>query len=104
MRLSDLMKMESFDADGGSLDHVSDVRLEQRDEGWVVTHVAVGRAAFAERLGFIHGVVERPALLAWVLRRVARRARMARWDQVSVAGGTLKIAARRDDLPRPEGS
>lgn len=104
MRLSDLMKMECFDVDGRPLHEVKDVRLEERAEGWVVTHVVVGRAAFAERLGFVHGVVDKPALLAWIMKRVGRHARVAPWDRVSVGDDGIELALRRDDLERPEGS
>lgn len=105
MRLSELMSLRTLDSEGVPLDHVKDVRLEQRDGEWVVTHLVVGRAAVAERLGFIHGVVDRPVLLAHVLRRIARRARVVPWELVSFGGdGTVHVSAERDDLDSPEGS
>lgn len=103
MRLSELMKMRSVDSSGEALGHVKDVRLEERAGGWVVTDVVVGRAAVAERLGFIHGVVERPVVLARLMGRLARRARIVPWDKVRQVGdGVLQVAARRDELPHPE--
>lgn len=103
MRLSDLLKLEAVDLDGRSLDHVRDVRLEQRGDAWTVTHVVVGRAAVAERLGFIHGVVERPVAIAAVMRRIGRHARVVPWSQVSLEDGRLHVDARKDGLGRPEG-
>lgn len=96
--------MSAVDADGRSLGGLKDVRLEERDEGWVVTHAIFGRAAVAERLGFIHGVVERPALLARILRRLALHTRVVPWDELKVTGeGVVRTASARGELERPEG-
>lgn len=104
MRLSELMKLHAVDSEGELLDHVRDVRLEDRDDGWVVTHVVVGRAAVAQRLGFIHGAVERPALLAWAMRRSTRHARVVPWEKVTLGDGdAVHVGARRAELDRPEG-
>ena len=103
MRLSELTKMRSVDSDGRPLDHVKDVRLVERDGGWVVTDLVVGRAAVAERLGFVHGVVDRPVLLARVMRRLARHARVVPWDQVTIDEGIVHVGVPRDALGRPEG-
>lgn len=104
MRLSELMKMRAVDSTGRSMDHVKDVRLEQRDGGWVVTDLVVGRGAFAERLGFIHGIVERPVLLARLLGYIGRHVRVVPWERARFADdGVVHVDARRDDLKRPEG-
>lgn len=103
VRLGDLMKMRSVDSTGQRLDHVKDVRLEHRDGGWVVTHIVVGRAAVAERLGFLHGVVERPVLLARLMRRIARHSRIVPWDKVALTKeGIVEVTVPWDELPQPE--
>lgn len=101
MRLSDLLKLEAFDASGRSLGRVKDVRLERREDAWEVTALIVGTSGVAERLGFAYGVVERPAALASVMRWLARHARIAPWERVTVHHGVLTVDGTRDDLEHP---
>lgn len=103
MRLSDLLRLRAFDAAGEPLDHVRDVRFECRDGDWVASDLVVGRGALAERLGFVHGAVERPLLLARLMRRLGRHARVVPWDRVASIGERVDVDARRDELSRPEG-
>ncbi len=103
MRLSELQRYRAVDVAGRPLDHIKDVRLEQQGEEWVVTDLIVGRAAFAERLGFIHGVVERPVLLARLMRWVARHARVVPWEDVRLEQDRVVVASQRGELLRPEG-
>ncbi|MDQ4125392.1 MAG: hypothetical protein M3134_07325 [Actinomycetota bacterium] len=97
------MKLRAFDACGEPLDHVRDVRLEWREGEWIVTDLVVGSGAFAERLGFVHGAVERPLLLARLMRWLGRHARIVPWDCVVSLDERVDVDALRDDLPRPEG-
>ncbi len=100
MRLSELQRLRAVDEGGGELAHVKDVRLERQGRYWVVTHVVVGRAAVAERLGFLHGEVERPALLARIMRRVARHARVVTWQDVTLEDDRIIVSSTHD---RPDG-
>lgn len=103
MRLTELMRMPTEHLNGTSFGGVKDLRLERRNDDWVITHIVVGRGALAERLGFIHGVVERPALLARLMRRLGRRARVVPWDDVQVENGVVRISGSPDQFGRPEG-
>ncbi len=101
MRLSDLFKLEAFDSSGASLGHVRDVRLEQHDDSWQVVALIVGPAGVAERLGFAHGVVERPVILAKVMHWIGRHARVVPWDKVTVQRGVISVDATRQELATP---
>ena len=101
MRLSELMSMKTFDVQGKPIDHVKDVRLEKKGEHWEVTALIVGRGAFAERLGFLHGVVERPALLARLMGWFERHARVAPWENIRLSDGQVLIDTSEQELPRP---
>ncbi len=103
MRLSDLLSLRAFDRNGNPLDHVKDVRLQWIDGEWVVTDLVVGRGALAERLGFVHGAVERPFLLARLMRRLGRHARVVPWERVTSVGARVDVDAARDELAPPEG-
>jgi hypothetical protein len=89
MNLSDLLGCAVVDADGTTLGEVSDVRLVQ--DGPLLAGITaalrvdallIGRSSLAERLGYVHGGVTRPALLARALRAVAGRARLVEWESV----------------------
>ena len=104
VRLSELMNLRAVDSTGASLDRVKDVRLERRGGDWVVTDLVVGRASVAERLGFVHGVVERPVVLARLMKRVARHGRVVPWDAATLGDdGIVRVSVARDALARPEG-
>lgn len=103
MRLSELQRYRAFDVDGQPLDHVKDVRLQRDGDMWVVTDVVLGRGAVAQRLGFIHGVVERPLLLARLMKWIGRHARAAPWDAVTLhADRVLVVDLPRNQLRVPE--
>ncbi len=103
MRLSELLNSRAVDSTGAPLDRAKDVRLEQRDGEWVVTALVVGRGGFAERLGFIRGVVDGPVLLARLMRHVGRHARVAPWDAVTLGDdGVVHVSVARDALAHPE--
>ncbi len=103
MRLSELLRYRAFDVNGESLDHVKDVRLRREGQGWVVTHVVVGRTGIAQRLGFMPGVVERPALLARLMKWIGRHAWAARWEDVTLQPErVILVDVPRRDLPPPE--
>jgi len=50
VRLSDLLGARVVTESDDLLGHVIDARAEERDDGFEVTELLVGRAAFAERL------------------------------------------------------
>jgi sporulation protein YlmC with PRC-barrel domain len=101
MRLSDLLDRDVRTHEGDDLGRVQDVRFERVGGEWHLSALIVGTAAFAERLGFAYGIVERPARLARAMRWVARHARVVPWDAVEPRDGRLVVKARRDDLARP---
>ncbi len=101
MRLSELSRFRCEDAEGQPLGRVKDVRLERQGDAWVVTGILVG-GAVAERLGFLHGGVERPVLLARLVRHFARHARVIPWDRTILHDDHITADAHGDDLPRPE--
>lgn len=103
MRLSDLLELEVFDSAGARLGRVKDVRFERRGDAWEVVELVVGTAGVAERLGFAYGVVERPAVLAAIMRWVARHARVVPWDKVTLHVGMISVEATREDLRHPPG-
>jgi hypothetical protein len=89
MNLSDLLGGTVVTAEGDLLGEVSDVRLVQDGpllagivQALRVDGVLVGRTSLAERLGFVHGGVQRPALLARLLRALSGQPRLVAWDDV----------------------
>lgn len=103
MRLSDLTKMRCVDENGDDLGRVKDVAVEEREGAWIATTLIVGRGGFAERLGFMHGVVEKPVVLARLMEWVERHARVVPWDKVRLREDrVVSVLGRRDELERPE--
>jgi hypothetical protein len=89
MRLGDLLGSPVRDADGNPIGHVQDVRLVQ-DEPYVegfghglrVEGILTGRGSLAVRLGFDRAGMAGPWPLTTIFRRLERRARYYRWEQV----------------------
>ncbi len=100
MRLSDLSKLRAVDRSGASLGSVRDVRLERRGCGWEVTEVLVGGSAFADRMGFAYGAVQRPALLRLLVGWLTRDARIAPWSLVTIHEDRLVVDREITDLHR----
>jgi PRC-barrel domain protein len=109
MRLSDLLGCDVFDASGTSLGRVSDVRLVQDGPllagitaAFRVDAIVFGRFSLAERLGYLHGGVDRPVVLAWLLRRVARRTHLLAWEAVDEWDeASRRVTLRPDVTPEP---
>lgn len=109
MRLSDLLRMDAVDATGRAIGSVDDVRLRiEGDEAgigrarWIVDAVVVGRGALGRRLGYDNVTEQGPALVAALMQRVGRRARVLRWDQVArIEGDTIVASVGIGDLPHP---
>ena len=94
-----LLAHEVVDVDGASVGLVRDVRLTRDADTWSATGLVVGRRLLSERLGYAHGVVAGPALLAWWLRRRHSHLRWVPWDLVSaVDEGEVRLSCRRDEL------
>ena len=75
-RMTDLLGAEVFGPDGARRGRVKDVVLVQDGPLLGQVHhafrldaVVVGRAGLGSRLGYVHGEVERPAVLRWLLGR-----------------------------------
>jgi sporulation protein YlmC with PRC-barrel domain len=100
VRLSDLLDRDVRSDDGHDLGRVNDVRFERVGAEWRVSALIVGTAAFAERLGFAHGVVQRPVLLARAMRWVARHARVVPWEAAKKRDDHLVVTAQVDELAR----
>lgn len=101
MRLSDVMKMEVTDRSGDRIGTVKEVMLERRGSAWEMTAFIVGAAGISERLGFTYGEVERPVILAALMRWVGRHARVVRWHDLSLGQKTAVVNRRKADLPHP---
>ncbi len=98
MRLSELQRVPIVDRSGGALDHVRDIRLEMRDGRWVTTEVTLGAGAIAHRLGFLHGIVERPVLLAKLMKWLGRRALAVEWSELEIEGIRIRVTTSKDHL------
>ncbi len=107
MRLSEMVGAEAVDKGGNALGEIHDVRLREATDGdagprFVVDGVLVGVGAVAARLGYAHGQVGGPALLAWALRRLARRAHyVPRQHVTSFEGNRLLLGALGEALVHP---
>lgn len=98
MRLSDLSKLRAVDRSENRLGSVKDVRLERRGSDWEVTALVVGASAFADRLGFAYGDVQKPALLRILLRWLTRNARIAPWLLVTVRDDRIVVEREVEEL------
>lgn len=103
MRLSDLLKLSAVDQSGNRLGSVKDVRLERRGSEWEVAALVIGHAAFADRLGFAYGDVEKPALLRLLVRWLTRSERVAPWAWVTLQEDALIVHGDTEDLNRVGG-
>jgi sporulation protein YlmC with PRC-barrel domain len=104
VRLSDLLRLDVVDGDGESLGKVRDLSMQYRDGEWVTSAILVRGSGVTQRLGFIHGVVERPAPIARLMRRIGRHAVVVPWEQVDLTATGIRVDATRRDLKRSEGS
>jgi hypothetical protein len=75
-RISDLLGAEVLKPDGTHRGRVRDVVLVQDGPLLGQVHhafrldaVVVGRAGLGTRLGYVHGEIERPTVLRWLLQR-----------------------------------
>ncbi|MBT2421844.1 hypothetical protein J7F01_40805 [Streptomyces sp. ISL-22] len=113
MRLADLIGARVTDPAGREVGHVSDVRLVEetspgstpgprlRVDGLVVAVRRRGRL-----LAYDHRPVQGPWPLAWLTRRVIRRARWVPWDCVAVhqppavvgERGSVRLSRTIDEL------
>ena len=105
MRLSELLGVEVVDQDGNVLGEVHDVRLREdepgagRDGRFVIGALVLGVGSLGGRLGYAHGAVEGPWVLARRLRRLSRHARCVPWQHVaSFAANRLVATAAAEDL------
>ena len=112
-RLSDLLHLEAFDADGRHVGHVHDVRLVQDGplqglvgQAFRVDGLLVGGSAAAVRLGFHRKNVTGPWPLTAIFHRLERRIRYVPWHQVAGWDDEqLHLSCRADELgplPPPE--
>lgn len=106
MRLADLLWAQARDADGEELGQVHDVRLRLEEDGHdaprlVVESIIVGAGTVGRRLGYAHGGVEGPWLLARLFEWAARHAREAKWTDVRREARVLHVQRPRDELERP---
>jgi hypothetical protein len=108
MTISELLRSSVTDADGQPLGSVNDVRLVQDGpyiEGFGaalrVDELIVGAGSLGVRLGYYDGRIRGPALLAWILGAMARRAHRVAWSDVaSWDGTTVVLRCRAHELPR----
>ena len=89
MRLSDLLDSPVRAADGEALGSVQDVRLVQDGpyvegfgHGLRVEGFVTGKGSLAVRLGFGRAGVQGPWPLTSIFRRMERRVRYYRWEEV----------------------
>lgn len=105
MRVSDLLKLEAVDASGERLGHIHDVRFTSvtgGPVGWTAASLIVGRGGFAARLGYAHGAVTRPRLLAAVLAWLTRHALEIPWEHVAdVRDDRVVVVGSRADFAAP---
>lgn len=107
MRLSDLMGLEVRDENGASAGRITAVRFEQappvapatRRPSWRLSGLVVRGGGFAYRLGYVQEEVRGPRLLAALIRRVTKKGRYVRWDQVGQIGDSaIVLRGRIEDL------
>lgn len=105
MRVSDLLKLEAVDTSGERLGHVHDVRFTSVGGGavgWTAASLIVGRGGFAARLGYAHGAVTHPRLLAAALAWLTRHALEIPWQHVTeVREDRVVVAGSRADFAAP---
>lgn len=105
MRVSDLLKCDVVNEAGDDLGHVHDVRFEAlRDDpiGWSASAILVGRSGFAARLGYVHGAVHRPKVVAAALRAWSRHGLEIPWDRiVAVHPDRIVVSGGPDDFDHP---
>ena len=108
MRLADLLLSSAEDSDGTDLGQVHDVsaRLSVSADGrhrLVVEGVVTGVGSVGTRLGYLHGEVSGPWLLAVVLRWLGRHSRYVPWEHLrwDPARGHVDVLVGRDELVHP---
>jgi hypothetical protein len=106
MRLSELLKHEVVDGSGKSLGEVQDVRLVQDGPNvgtfgpsLRVDGVVIGRRAAGVRLGYHRDEVKGPWVLRALFRRLEKRGRFARWDQLEIGDDRIIVRGELDDIP-----
>ncbi len=85
MLLSDLLRVEVVDEEGHRIGRLQDIGLRLlsgQTKRLEVRTLLCGSGINAERLGYAHGAVEGPWPIRPIMRRRARRIRVARWDDV----------------------
>ena len=105
MRLAEVFGATVVPEDGAVLGHVHDVRLrDEPGEGFgnlVLDGLIVGPGAIQARLGYAYGGITGPAVLAWAMRRLGRRARYVEWDAVRSYDGATFVVHRETDTIHP---
>lgn len=103
LRGRDLLVLEARHEDGDRLGRVQDVRLACRLEDgrrrYVVDGLLVGRRGFSERLGYAHGVVGGPWLVAALMRWMHRHGRYVAHEHVTtidLEAGHVVVSHRGD--------
>ena len=106
MRLSDVLRHEVFDGRGKSLGRIQDVRLVQDGPeigkfgpSLRVDGVVIGRQAAGVRLGYHRDEVRGPWVLRVVFRRLEKRGRFARWDQLDIGDDRIVVRGELTDIP-----
>lgn len=78
---------------------VIDIHARREAGGALVVDGLVVGATRARLLGFQHDRARGPVLLRALLRRLHRRTRYVEWRHVELAGGTVRLRCRWNDLP-----
>lgn len=108
MRGTELLQLRVLDSAGADCGPVRDVRLARTGDGrFRVTGLVVGDgrlARLAHSTGATDGRVAGPAPLRWLLADAIARARYVAASQVVAWGpDAIRIAGRRESLPRFRG-
>ncbi len=113
MRLSEMLGLRAVDEDDNALGEVHDVRLQEVTDGdghrrFVVDGILLRAGAVGARLGYAYGQVAGPRLLAWAMRRLARRALYVPWTAVTsfegkrlIVGTSVQAMVHPDEHRRP---